>query len=85
MGGSVVVKSQVGRGTDFIINLKVKTKPSKVALVDPRAYEDYLVEIDSVAAEPETTQFLKLIEADKVSFETKIRLDNQIPIPIGRG
>ena len=32
MGGSVEVKSMVGRGTDFIINLKMKSKVAKVDL-----------------------------------------------------
>ena len=35
MGGSVSVESQVGMGTDFIINVKTKSKPCKYELKPP--------------------------------------------------
>ena len=37
MGGSVEVKSEVGRGTDFIINLKMKSKVTKFEIDSEKA------------------------------------------------
>lgn len=63
MGGSVVVKSKVGRGTDFQINLKIKSKKTNFTLANAPIFHDYFEDIESAAAEPETKAFVQLIEA----------------------
>ena len=53
MGGSVEVKSKVGRGTDFLINLKIKSRETKVSLENAEIYQFYIEDIESDAIEPE--------------------------------
>ena len=53
MGGSVEVKSKLGRGTDFVINMKIKSRSTVAVMESPAAYEKYLENIESADSEPE--------------------------------
>ena len=56
MGGSVEVKSMVGRGTDFVIKLKLKTRVAKVELESEQkvVWRPYLLDISSDDPIPKT-------------------------------
>ena len=77
MGGFVEVKSKVGRGTDFIINLKIKSMQTKVVLEIQKTYEHYLEDIESDAIEPEGKLFLQIIEASSNGITSLVKLNSQ--------
>ena len=88
MGGSVEVKSKVGRGTDFIINLKMKGKVAKVELdaSEKAMLKPFLEDITSNEISPSMKNYLKLMEAKpcKDGIHSIVRIDkhekNGLPI-----
>ena len=80
MGGSVEVKSKLGRGTDFIINLKIKTKVARVELDSSQktVMKPLLEDITSVEKKPKLKLFLKMIEArpSNDDFQSLVRLES---------
>ena len=65
MGGSVEVKSKLGRGTDFVINLKLKSKVAGVELNGSQkaAWTPYLVDISSDELIPRMKAYFEIKEA----------------------
>ena len=69
MGGSVKVKSEIGRGTDFIIDLKIKTKVTKFELDSEQmaVWMPYLEDISCDQIMPKCKKYFEVMEAKPIS------------------
>ena len=77
IGGSVEVKSKVGRGTDFIINIKTKSTVTKVDAdaIKEKIYEAMPEEIND-QQNPAMKKYLKLMESelDQADIKSHVKL-----------